>query len=130
MLATAIAELEAHPHETSLLRTDTMFQEVQCIVAYGQDVPDDVKLFATLALYDDDALKDLESALLKWRPISAAQLGTTQAVDLISGGVKVNALPETAYAVINHRIAEHRYASAFSPQSHLLIHHIYPQLRR
>ncbi|PWN49259.1 carboxypeptidase S [Violaceomyces palustris] len=29
---------------------------------------------------------------------------TTQAVDLISGGVKVNALPEEATAVINHRI--------------------------
>lgn len=29
---------------------------------------------------------------------------TTQAVDLISGGVKVNALPEETNAVINHRI--------------------------
>lgn len=29
---------------------------------------------------------------------------TTQAVDLISGGVKVNALPEQATAVVNHRI--------------------------
>nr|CDI56321.1 probable CPS1-Gly-X carboxypeptidase YSCS precursor [Melanopsichium pennsylvanicum 4] len=29
---------------------------------------------------------------------------TTQAVDLISGGVKINALPEQASAVINHRI--------------------------
>jgi Gly-Xaa carboxypeptidase len=29
---------------------------------------------------------------------------TTQAVDLISGGVKINALPEEAYTVINHRI--------------------------
>ena len=35
------------------------------------------------------------------------QLGTfvtTQAVDLVSGGVKINALPEEASAVINHRI--------------------------
>ena len=30
---------------------------------------------------------------------------TSQAVDLISGGVKINALPEKVYAVINHRIA-------------------------
>lgn len=29
---------------------------------------------------------------------------TTQAVDIISGGVKINALPEKATAVINHRI--------------------------
>ncbi len=30
---------------------------------------------------------------------------TSQATDLISGGVKINALPEKVYAVINHRIA-------------------------
>lgn len=108
MLAAAITELEANPHETSLWRTDTVFQETQCLAAYGPNVPDDVKVLAKLALYDDDALEDLERALIAWTPFSAAQLGTTQAVDLISGGVKVNALPETAYAVINHRIAEHR----------------------
>jgi Gly-Xaa carboxypeptidase len=30
---------------------------------------------------------------------------TSQAVDLIDGGVKINALPEKVYAVVNHRIA-------------------------
>lgn len=30
---------------------------------------------------------------------------TSQATDLISGGVKINALPEKVFAVINHRIA-------------------------
>ena len=30
---------------------------------------------------------------------------TSQAVDLISGGVKINALPEEVYAVVNHRVA-------------------------
>jgi Gly-Xaa carboxypeptidase len=30
---------------------------------------------------------------------------TSQATDLISGGVKINALPEKVYAIINHRIA-------------------------
>lgn len=31
-------------------------------------------------------------------------IGTTQAIDVISGGVKINALPERASAVINYRI--------------------------
>jgi Gly-Xaa carboxypeptidase len=30
---------------------------------------------------------------------------TSQATDLVSGGVKINALPEKVYAVVNHRIA-------------------------
>ncbi|KAJ2977815.1 hypothetical protein NUW54_g11373 [Trametes sanguinea] len=40
-------------------------------------------------------------------PRFEAVLRTTQAVDLVQGGVKVNALPEKVSAVVNHRIAEH-----------------------
>ena len=36
-------------------------------------------------------------------------VGTTQAIDLIQGGVKTNALPERAWAVVNHRIATERF---------------------
>lgn len=32
-------------------------------------------------------------------------LQTSQAVDIVSGGVKINALPEKVFAVVNHRIA-------------------------
>jgi Gly-Xaa carboxypeptidase len=32
-------------------------------------------------------------------------LQTSQAIDLISGGVKINALPEKVHAVMNHRVA-------------------------
>ena len=32
-------------------------------------------------------------------------LKATQAVDVIEGGVKVNALPKSAHAIVNHRIA-------------------------
>lgn len=50
-------------------------------------------------------------------------LKTTQAEDVIHGGVKVNALPESATALINHRIAtysriadvEHRYKRLLTP---------------
>jgi Gly-Xaa carboxypeptidase len=34
---------------------------------------------------------------------------TTQAIDLIGGGIKSNALPELAWAVVNHRISVLRY---------------------
>lgn len=41
-----------------------------------------------------------------------ALAGTTVAVDLIKGGVKANALPERAWAVVNHRIAVERSVSS------------------
>lgn len=110
MLASAIVELEAHPHETELLRTGTIFREIQCAASYGPNYPADLKQLAKAAIEDDSALESLKQAILDRNPGAAAQLGTTQAVDLISGGVKVNALPEQTHFVVNHRIAEHRCA--------------------
>ena len=67
------------------------------------------------AVKSDSALEKLRDDLLALDPVIKATLSTTQAVDLVWGGVKVNALPEGATAVVNHRIAEDRYASFRSP---------------
>lgn len=117
ILASAVTELEAHPHETSLERAGTLFQQIQCAAAYGPDVPNDVRQLAKRAADSDDALAELKRALVAWNPTAGAQLATTQAVDLISGGVKVNALPEQVYAVVNHRIAEHSSVAALQERT-------------
>jgi Gly-Xaa carboxypeptidase len=39
--------------------------------------------------------------------------GTTQAIDLIGGGVKSNALPEGAWAIVNHRVSTERLVFSF-----------------
>jgi Gly-Xaa carboxypeptidase len=54
------------------------------------------------------AMKLVEHAIFQ-NPLYKAMVGTTQAVDLIGGGVKTNALPENAWAVVNHRISPTRY---------------------
>jgi Gly-Xaa carboxypeptidase len=71
--------------------------------------PEDLRKLARKAVTDDAALKVLQGRLLALDPMYKAMLGTTQAVDLVEGGVKVNALPERASAVVNHRIAEDRF---------------------
>lgn len=43
---------------------------------------------------------------------------TTQAIDLVQGGVKVNALPEEAWAVVNHRIDTQRSVICFNSSVH------------
>lgn len=68
---------------------------------------------------DDDAM-ETETALRKieryfWRSNRfKAQVGTTIATDLIGGGIKSNALPEEAWAVVNHRISDRRFEISFS----------------
>jgi Gly-Xaa carboxypeptidase len=37
--------------------------------------------------------------------LGRAIISTTQAVDIINGGIKVNALPEVVTAIVNHRIS-------------------------
>ena len=56
------------------------------------------------ATHSEKGLLLLEKMLFK-NPVYKSFVGTTQAIDLIQGGVKVNALPESAWAIINHRIS-------------------------
>jgi Gly-Xaa carboxypeptidase len=50
------------------------------------------------------ALHDVEKVLFASNPYIKAVVSTTQAIDLIGGGVKSNALPELSWAVVNNRI--------------------------
>jgi Gly-Xaa carboxypeptidase len=55
-------------------------------------------------VYSDKALKSLQSFILEDKELNSL-VTTTQAIDLIGGGVKSNALPELAWAVVNRRIS-------------------------
>ncbi|KAF7349046.1 Gly-Xaa carboxypeptidase [Mycena venus] len=54
-----------------------------------------------------------------------SRLSTTQAVDIVRGGVKVNALPEEAHAIVNHRVSvddsiesiQERYLALLKPEA-------------
>lgn len=59
----------------------------------------------------DRALHAL-AKLVEEYPELSSSIATTQAIDLIQGGVKANELPENAWAVINHRIATQRYSKS------------------
>lgn len=90
-----------------------MYAKALCLAAHAPAVPSHLRrslLRAARAPSDshdkkaDQALKEAEDILFadpRWRALA----GTTQAIDLIQGGVKTNALPERAWAVVNHRIA-------------------------
>lgn len=66
----------------------------------------------------DKALVVVQNMLLKI-PLFKALVGTTQAIDLINGGVKANALPENAVAVVDHRIAADRCVDSLTLPSTL-----------
>ncbi|KAJ7778400.1 carboxypeptidase S [Mycena metata] len=104
MLAALIVHLENNAPVPVLEVGTTAFEMAQCWAAHAPDMPGLLKRTILRAGKSHTALKAAEAMLLK-DPMFKAIVGTTQAVDVISGGVKSNALPEQAVVTVNHRIA-------------------------
>ncbi|KZV72465.1 carboxypeptidase S [Peniophora sp. CONT] len=106
-LSRLITELEANPLPARLTRHGTYFKTIQCQAAFDPATPKHIRALVAKASYDDEALAELQAELTKSdEKTFRAFTGTTQAIDLIGGGVKVNALPEHVWAVADHRIAQ------------------------
>ncbi|GHJ90046.1 hypothetical protein NliqN6_6448 [Naganishia liquefaciens] len=107
LLALAINELESHPVAPRMSRRNPLYSALQCYAHYGEldkEVKDTLKDAAREGKKGERALKKLGGLIAGMSPEGKASVTTTRAVDLVKGGVKVNALPELSQAVINHRI--------------------------
>jgi Gly-Xaa carboxypeptidase len=106
-LSRLLVEYEANPIEPHLERGTPIYSTIQCVGQYGKNLPAHLRALVKTSVHSDRALRKLEAELIKDLTYSAL-IGTTQAIDLVQGGVKANALPEEAWAVINQRIATQR----------------------
>ncbi|KIK51550.1 hypothetical protein GYMLUDRAFT_181309 [Collybiopsis luxurians FD-317 M1] len=104
ILSALLVHLENHPFEVHIDRDTSSYQLFQCFAEYSTSIPSDRRDAIKRSITSDEALRDAEKILFKDK-ILKSLVGTTQAADIIHGGVKSNALPEQAYAVVNHRIA-------------------------
>ena len=111
-----IAELEGHPHQTYLNPDSPLVQLISCAADSSPDIPHDLKraihkVEDSLSVQgckgkkgkgkiDAKALKQVEDWWVEGsykdgtlpRGMGKAMVSTTQATDIIDGGVKVNAL--------------------------------------
>ncbi|KAG8689824.1 hypothetical protein FRC11_000339 [Ceratobasidium sp. 423] len=126
ILASIIAEIESTPYTPVLTRSSPIYGLLQCSAAHVSSIPSSVRSSILRSACPpeaspsqlrecDEALHEVERALFEAGSdlnrgseekarLYRSLLGTTQAVDMIKGGVKANALPELASAVVNHRI--------------------------
>lgn len=115
ILSELITEIEASQYPIHLDDSNPYFTQLHCGAAFSPEFPP--KLRKLLAEREPKALSQHDchgSAPSKpdYLALEAAKQGpdvrylmqTSQAVDIISGGGKVNALPERVRAVINHRV--------------------------
>lgn len=104
MLAAMLVEFEQNPFQVEFTRGDPMYEYFQCLAEHANGLPEELRKLILRSLDSDTALRKLTEILAKDRVIRSL-LGTTQAIDIISGGIKSNALPEQAHAIVNHRVA-------------------------
>ncbi|KAG8943367.1 hypothetical protein FRC04_002923 [Tulasnella sp. 424] len=109
-LALLLTQLEANPRPIHLTPQSPIFKSLECSAIHSPDIPDRLRREVIRASQGDEtALKKVKQYILHSDGPNAewlrSILGTTQAVDMIHGGVKSNVLPEEAFAIVNHRIA-------------------------
>lgn len=107
ILAELLVHYENNAIEAKLARGTPPYWTAECLAAHAPELPATLRSSLKKASSSDKALKAAQDELFK-DPTFKALVGTTQAVDIIGGGVKSNALPENAFAVINHRVATDR----------------------
>ncbi|KAJ3280328.1 hypothetical protein HDU79_011791 [Rhizoclosmatium sp. JEL0117] len=101
-MALVILELENNPFPISLPDHNPLLGKMRCYAAHSENPnPDIVDAIQTWA----KSRSSLAELLAAKDGTTYSQLTTTQAVDIIQGGLKVNALPERVVATVNHRIA-------------------------
>ena len=84
-----------------------MYKAIQCQAEHAPAMPRALRRMIRRSAHSDWALRRLERRVFRDSTLKSL-VGTTLAIDLIQGGVKTNALPERAWAVVNHRIATER----------------------
>jgi Gly-Xaa carboxypeptidase len=108
ILSELVYLLESTQYPTRLYEENPYFTQLQCGAAYSPKFDTKLKKLLDKRLQTRNTctikhdLLALEAA--KQGPEIKYLLQTSQAVDVISGGVKVNALPERAQAVVNYRV--------------------------
>ncbi|KAJ2994895.1 hypothetical protein HDV02_001261 [Globomyces sp. JEL0801] len=103
IMSQIITTLEDHPYQSELLDSNPILSHLACVAEYT----DTLTWYEKLILKHWKLLKRLVLYGLSKDPFLKASVTTTQAVDVIHGGVKVNALPQQVYALVNQRIAPH-----------------------
>lgn len=108
ILAGIVYRMEAIPHKPQLWRDSTYYQSLQCSAEHDPSVSRSLRKTIKDSAKSDKALSELEAQMAATDKMFGPMCGTTQAIDIVGGGVKTNALPESAFIIVNHRIDVHR----------------------
>ncbi|RKO88466.1 carboxypeptidase S [Blyttiomyces helicus] len=114
ILAEIVSAIESTPYSPALDDSNPLLEMLRCSARWDPNFDPWMKS----ALRHLDLFRDELVRVMFENPEAKYMITTAQAVDVVLGGTKVNALPESAHIKINHRIAVHQTISDI--ESHLL----------
>ncbi|CAM1511815.1 Fc.00g093280.m01.CDS01 [Cosmosporella sp. VM-42] len=100
IMSEIVTALESHPYDPQLIRGSPVYNYLVCQARYS---PRYVPRIAQMLRRND--IDGLTRELARTSPTSRYLIQTSQAVDIIEGGRKINALPESVTLGVNYRIA-------------------------
>lgn len=103
ILAKLIDKIESSPFESILTNANPVLNQLQCVAEHSKTVDTTLKKDILQAHFNPLAQEAVIDYISK--ELTRYLVATSQAVDIIKGGAKSNALPEHASVLVNHRIA-------------------------
>ncbi|KAF4974956.1 hypothetical protein FZEAL_8219 [Fusarium zealandicum] len=100
IMAEIVSALEANPFEPQVLKDSPVYNHLVCLARHSPNA--EPKLYDLLKKGD---LDEITAELIRVNPTARFLIQTTQAVDVIRGGQKINAMPEVVTLGVNYRIA-------------------------
>ncbi|KAL2808961.1 hypothetical protein BJX63DRAFT_407166 [Aspergillus granulosus] len=103
IISEIVVALERNPYEPAIIEDSPVHRALTCQARYSPDAQP--KIRQLLKAGDLDGLAD---EFASTSPLARFVVQTSQAVDIIGGGVKINAMPEVVELSVNYRVAPHQ----------------------
>lgn len=122
IIAEMVVALESNPYEPELIENSPIYNHYVCQARYSPDAEPKV----TQLLKEGD-LKTLAKELASQDRSTNYRLQTSQAIDYIGGGQKINAMPEKITLGVNYRVAPQ---DSIGKVMHNVVKHIDPIVKK
>lgn len=118
IISEAVVALESHPYDPVLIKDSPIYNHYVCQARYSPKAEPEVT-----RLLEEGDLETLAKELASQDRPTNFRLQTSQAVDYVSGGQKINAMPEVVRVGVNYRVAPH---NSIGEIMHNVVEHLSP----
>lgn len=102
IISEIVTTLEAKPYSPKLTKEMPTYGHMMCLARHEPEADKEIT-----RLVNNDDLEGLTDYIVNMHPLMHFSIQTSQAVDMITGGQKINAMPEVITLGVNYRIAAH-----------------------